>query len=331
MPQNNVTVIIPNYNGLKFLKPCMESLVRQNYAHYEILIMDNASTDGSIEYIRENFPQVNLVCLDKNYGFTGAVNQGIELSETPYFILLNNDTEVDPDFVGELVKAIEKSDRIFSCNAKMINFYDREIMDDAGDLYTIIGWAFQRGTGKSIHEYNKDKNIFSSCAGAAIYRKQVIDEIGALDPAHFAYLEDVDLGYRARIYGYRNTYCASSIVYHVGSGTSGSKYNSFKVKLTARNSIYLNYKNMPILQLIVNFFFLLLGYLVKTLYFAKKGFARDYLEGLREGMVNLDQCNKVKFQMKNLFHYFRIEAELIWNTFIYAADVISRKLKRIKT
>ncbi|SHJ17587.1 glycosyltransferase family 2 protein [Parasporobacterium paucivorans] len=330
MTQPKVTVIIPNYNGLKFLKPCMESLVKQNYPDYEILIMDNASTDGSIEYIREKFPRVNLVCLDKNYGFTGAVNKGIELTESPYFILLNNDTEVEPDFVGELVKAIEKSDKIFSCNSKMINFYDREVMDDAGDLYAIVGWAFQKGTGQSIYKYNKDKSIFSACGGASIYRKKVIDEIGALDPAHFAYLEDVDLGYRAKIYGYRNMYCSKSIVYHVGSGTSGSKYNSFKVKLTARNSIYLNYKNMPIIQLVLNFLFLLLGFAVKALYFKKIGFGRDYLEGLKEGLSGLGNCRKVKFRFKNLFNYVRIEIELIINTFIYVIDVLSRRFKCLK-
>ena len=117
--------------------------------------------------------------------------------------------------------------------------------------------------------YTKDDTVFTACAGAAIYRRSVFDEIGFFDESHFAYLEDIDIGYRAMIYGYKNCFCSSALVYHVGSGTSGSKYNTFKVKLSARNSVWLNYKNMPLLQLILNFLPLLLGYLVKYLFFCK--------------------------------------------------------------
>jgi len=128
------------------------------------------------------------------------------------------------------------------------------------------------------------------------------------------------------IYGYKNRFCASALVYHVGSGTSGSKYNTFKVKLSARNSVWLNYKNMPLLQLILNFIPLLLGYLVKYLFFCKIGFGTDYKNGIKEGIHGLSKCRKVPFRMEHLGSYIRIEFALIRHTFGYAADWLKRKL-----
>ena len=319
-----VTVVIPNYNGMKFIKTCLDSLRNQSYKDFETLVVDNASEDGSYEYMKEHYPEVKLVRLDKNYGFSAAVNKGIDLSETPYVILLNNDTEADENFVLELVNGIEKSDDIFSCSSRMISFHDRNVLDDAGDLYSLVGWGFQRGVGQKVSAYKKDDEVFSACAGAAIYRKKVFDEIGKFDLKHFAYLEDLDVGYRAKIHGYKNMYCAKAIVYHVGSGTSGSKYNSFKVKLAARNNIYLIYKNMPFLQLAINMPFLAVGFFVKYLFFKKIGFANDYKKGFIEGMQTMHRLKKVEYDDKNRSHYIQIEKELIKNTFIYVKDYLER-------
>ena len=248
-----VTIVIPNYNGKHFMEPCLSSLSEQTYKNFHILVVDNASSDGSIEYMEENYPDIELIKLQKNFGFSKAVNIGIQHSRTPYVILLNNDTTVDTRYVEEMVKAIEKSPKIFSVSSKMIQMYHPELIDSAGDLYTLLGWGVCRGCGRPVSNYQKYDEIFTACAGAAIYRRSVFDEIGYFDENHFAYLEDIDIGYRARIYGYYNMYCPTALVYHVGSGTSGSKYNSFKVKLAARNNLYLNYKNMPALQLVLNF------------------------------------------------------------------------------
>lgn len=325
-----VTVVIPNYNGQRFVKDCFDALEKQNYKDFETLVIDNASEDGSYEYIKENYKDVKLVRLKKNYGFSAAVNKGIDLSESPYVILLNNDTEVASDFVGELVKAVEMSDDIFSVSSKMINFNDRTIMDDAGDLYSVFGWGFQQGVGQNTENYTKAMDVFSACAGAAIYRKEVFDEIGKFDLNHFAYLEDMDVGYRARIHGYRNTFCPSAIVYHVGSGTSGSKYNSFKVKLAARNNIYMIYKNMPVLQLIINMPFLCTGFIIKYIFFKKIGFGEDYKEGFKEGMRKMHTLKKVKYQKEFLQNYIEIQKDMIRGTFIYVKDYFSRHME-IKT
>lgn len=321
-----VTIVIPNYNGKHFMEPCLSSLSEQTYKNFHILVVDNASSDGSIEYMEENYPDIELIKLQKNFGFSKAVNIGIQHSRTPYVILLNNDTTVDTRYVEEMVKAIEKSPKIFSVSSKMIQMYHPELIDSAGDLYTLLGWGVCRGCGRPVSNYQKYDEIFTACAGAAIYRRSVFDEIGYFDENHFAYLEDIDIGYRARIYGYYNMYCPTALVYHVGSGTSGSKYNSFKVKLAARNNLYLNYKNMPALQLILNFIPLAIGYFVKYLFFCKIGFGKDYKEGFIEGLQTAKLQKKVKFQFKHLGNYLVIEIDLIKYTFDYIKDWFSRKL-----
>ena len=134
-----------------------------------------------------------------------------------------------------------------------------------------MDWAYARGKGKDIHSFEKEGRIFASCAGAAIYRKKVFEKIGYFDEEHFAYLEDIDVGYRARIFGYENWYVPAALVYHVGSGTSGSRYNQFKTRYSSRNNIYLIYKNMPVLQIILNLPFLVPGFGMKILFFFPEG------------------------------------------------------------
>ena len=323
-----VTIVIPNYNGKHFMEPCLSSLSEQTYKNFHILVVDNASSDGSIEYMEENYPDIELIKLQKNFGFSKAVNIGIQHSRTPYVILLNNDTTVDTRYVEEMVKAIEKSPKIFSVSSKMIQMYHPELIDSAGDLYTLLGWGVCRGCGRPVSNYQKYDEIFTACAGAAIYRRSVFDEIGYFDENHFAYLEDIDIGYRARIYGYYNMYCPTALVYHVGSGTSGSKYNSFKVKLAARNNLYLNYKNMPCLQLIINAIPIAAGIFVKYSFFRKLGFGKDYLEGLKEGIRTAKKCKKVAYRPERLKNYLAIELELLAGTFLYVYEFAVRQIEK---
>ena len=324
-----VTIIIPNYNGKHFMEPCLQSLSEQTCRDFKVLVVDNASSDGSLEYMSEHYPDIEVISLKKNYGFSKAVNVGIEHSTTPYVILLNNDTTVDTHYVEEMIKAIEKSPRIFSVSSKMIQMYHPELIDSAGDLYTLMGWGVCRGTGRPVSNYTKADQIFTACAGAAIYRREVFDEIGYFDEMHFAYLEDLDVGYRARIAGYDNIYCPTAMVYHVGSGTSGSKYNPFKVKLAARNNIYLNYKNMPLLQLAVNLVPILLGMGLKYMFFKKKGFGRDYAAGVKEGLATAKRCRKVPYNRERLKNYLAIEWELITGTLIYVYEFAARQIAKL--
>lgn len=316
----NVSIVIPNYNGIKFIKNCLDSLVTQTEKDFEIIVIDNASTDGSAELVQNTFDYVKLIKLDKNYGFCKAVNEGIKASIAKYVILLNNDTEVKESFVEELLRVMEKSDRIFSCSAKMLQLYNKKLIDDAGDYYCALGWAFARGKSKPATRFDNNNEIFAACAGAAIYRKVIFEEIGYFDEEHFAYLEDIDIGYRARIHGYKNMYAADAIVHHAGSGVSGSAHNEFKVRLASKNSIYLIHKNMPFLQILLNLPFLIIGFLIKTLFFAKKGLGTTYVLGLKKGLQLSMKSKKVRFRMKNLGNYVIIQLELwinIIRRFVY--------------
>ncbi len=307
-----VSIVIPNYNGKHFLEDCLKAVFVQNIDHMEVIVVDNGSTDGSLEYLN-TYPGVRVLAMDKNYGFCGAVNAGIKAAESDYVILLNNDTEVEPDFAKELLAVIKSDEEIFSCSSKMVQYHDRTRIDDAGDYYCALGWAFGRGKGGSVEHYDQPADIFASCAGAAIYRKKMFDILGYFDEKHFAYLEDIDVGYRARIHGYRNVYVPKAVVYHVGSGFSGSAHNAFKVKLSSRNSVYLAYKNMPFLQIILNSPFLVLGHFVKWLFFLRKGLGREYVSGVKEGFGLCRKENKVRFMWKNLPNYIVIQLELWLN------------------
>lgn len=321
------TIIIPNYNGLKFMEPCMAALERQTCRDFDILVVDNGSTDGSVEWLKER--EIPAVFLPENTGFSGAVNVGIRAARTPYVILLNNDTEAEPGYVEELVRAIEASPKIFSVSPRMVQLCHRDLMDDAGDMYSIMGWAYQRGVGQEVERYNRPCHIFSACAGAAIYRREIFDEIGYFDEMHFAYLEDIDVGYRAKIAGYYNRYCPQAVVYHVGSGTSGSKYNSFKVKLAARNNVYLNYKNMPALQLLANSLPICMGIIGKYFFFKKIGFEKDYTAGVLEGLRTARSTRKVPYKKENLVNYLAIEWELIYGAALYIYEFSRRQVRKV--
>lgn len=312
------TIVIPNYNGIKYIEDCLKSVFSQTISSFDVIVVDNASKDNSLLWIKEHYPQIQIIENNENLGFSEAVNQGIKASKTPYIILLNNDTVIEKDFVHQLEKAVEESEDIFSASAKMISLHQKEIMDDAGDYYCALGWAYAYGKGKSSELYNKKRNIFASCGGAAIYRREIFDKIGYFDELHFAYLEDIDIGYRAKIFGYRNVYAPNAIVYHAGSAVSGSRYNEFKVNLSSKNSIYLIYKNMPLFQIFLNLPILLLGFLIKTLFFVKKGLGRIYIRGLCNGiklcLSKEGRNHKIYFKSSRTLCYLRIEVELLFNT-----------------
>ena len=291
-------------------------------------MVDNGSTDGSVEWLKEH--RVPSIFLKENTGFSGAVNTGIRAADTPYVLLLNNDTRVEPGFVAAMERAMEQSPKIFSVSSRMIQMYHPELLDDAGDMYSILGWAYQRGVGRSVNLYQKSCRVFSACAGAAIYRRAVFDEIGLFDELHFAYLEDIDVGWRAKLYGYDNVYCPDAAVYHVGSGTSGSRYNSFKVRLAARNCIYLNYKNMPGWQILLNAPFLLAGIFVKYLFFVKNGFGGDYVSGLKEGIRTRKQCRRVPGLLKRFGAELKVQFEMICGTGLYVYEFLRRQAAKRK-
>lgn len=317
-----VTVVIPNYNGIKYLEACMNSLRDQREAPaFEVLVVDNGSTDGSVAYLEQHFPEVRVIKLSTNTGFCHAVNVGIRESRSPYVLLLNNDTKADSFFIKYLYEAVSagKDNRIFSVSACMLMWQDEAKVDGAGDLYNILGWAFARGKGRDASKYDKSVSIFSACGGAAIYSRRVLEQIGLFDEEHFAYLEDLDLGYRAKIHGYRNLYEPRARVVHFGSATTGSRYNAWKTEISAANSVYVIFKNMPFLQWMFNVPFLLLGKIVKYGFFCRKGLGMAYLRGLCKGLKKCfgkqGRSHIVWFSPKHMKQYFLIQLELFANVY----------------
>ncbi len=318
-----ITVVIPNYNGKKYLSDCLWALQQQeeDTPAFQILVVDNGSGDGSVPFLQElqkEYHNLELMLLEENTGFCGAVNRGIAASETPYVILLNNDTKVKTRFIKELHRAIQKDADIFSVSSKMLMWDRPDLIDDAGDRYCVLGWAYSRGKGKEAALYNSSKEVFAACGGAAIYRKAIFEEIGLFDELHFAYLEDIDIGYRARIHGYRNYYEPAAEVLHFGSASTGSRYNEWKTQLASANSVYMIAKNMPLLQWVINIPFLLAGFFLKFLFFCKKKMGILYLQGLWKGLKRSvskeGRSHKVPFRWQNLGNYFAIQIQLYVNT-----------------
>ena len=333
---SKITVVIPNYNGIKYLENCLRSLYRQENGtpSFEVLAVDNGSGDGSIERAKAfveqtegrnareiaqtNRIRTRFLCLEENTGFCHAVNVGIQNSQAPYVILLNNDTKVRPGFVKHLYRAIERHPKAFAVSAKMLMWDRPDLVDDAGDLYNVLGWAYAIGKGRPAAAYNRPRRIFAACGGAAIYRRSILDEIGLFDERHFAYLEDIDIGYRAQLYGYYSLYEPHAQVLHFGSASTGSRYNPLKTRLAAANNVYLIYKNMPLPQLVWNLPFLTIGFLIKWLFFCKKKMGRVYLAGLRDGFGKCigreGYAHKIQIRKTNLLNCLKIQFILYWNT-----------------
>ena len=311
-----ISVVTPNYNGERFLKTFFESLNDDSELIGEVIIIDNGSSDNSKEYIKNNafnFP-VKLIENSQNFGFAPAVNQGILNAKYEYIFSLNNDTEVKKGSIRQMVDLISSSKDIFSVQAKMLQYDNKDLIDDVGDEYNLLAWTKKTGENHKSDEYLEVKEIFSSCAGAALYRKSLLEELGMFDDNFFAYMEDVDLAIRSRINGYHNLLCPQAIVYHIGSATSGSRHNEFKVRLAARNNVWVVYKNIPIPLKITNFIFLFFGFLIKYLFFVKKGFGSIYLEGIKEGLSTRNKIEKTEFKSENIKNYLKIEYRLIINT-----------------
>lgn len=312
-----VTVVVPNWNGKEYLKKCLDSLRVQEY-DFDLIVVDNGSADESVSMVQAEYPEAKLITFAENTGFCHACNAGMKAADTPYVILLNNDTEVLPGFVENLVKAIEADENIFSVSSRMLQIQDNDKLDDAGDRYTVLGWAYARGKDKAAEAYDKPCSVFAACGGASVYRKSVLEKIGYLDENHFAYMEDIDLGYRARIYGYQNRYEPSAKVIHAGSASSGSRYNEFKTKLASANNAYMVLKNMPLLQLLLNLPFLLVGFVVKALFFARKKmgilYVKSYFTGIKKAWSKEGRDCKVPFSFKNLTNYIKIQFYLYADT-----------------
>lgn len=221
MKKVKASVIIPNWNGEDLLKDCLESLKNQTYKDFEIVLVDNGSTDNSLEYVRNNFPWVKIITLQKNFGFARAINEGVKASTAKFTVFLNNDTLVDKDWLKNLIFSAESHPEAISVNSKLLSFYDRKIIDGVGILINEVGQARSIGwQEKDSDQYNKEFYIFGATGGASLFRRKDFIKVGMFDEKYFMYSEEVDFAFRAQFLGYKSIYCPKAVVYHKHKATA---------------------------------------------------------------------------------------------------------------
>ena len=243
---SRVTVVVPNWNTRKFLHPCLTSLRHQTFKDFETILVDSGSADDSVAFVADNFPEVRVVALGENRGFSGAVNAGIEASRSELVVLLNNDTEQDPGWLAALVRAADGHREAGSFSSKLVDFRDRRLLDGAGDALRRSGLPYRLGHGERDRgQYDEPAPVFGACAAAALYRRAMLDDVGLFDEDFFAYCEDGDLSFRAQLAGYGCLYVPEAVVYHVGGASTGGKRSPTATRLGTRNSLSLLVKNLP--------------------------------------------------------------------------------------
>jgi GT2 family glycosyltransferase len=236
------SIIIPNWNGARHLPTCLNSLRQQTFKDFEVIVADNDSHDESRPLLAEQYPEVRVVALDKNYGFTGACNAGLEAAQGTIKILLNNDTECPPTWLAEVLAAFDRHPEAGLIASKMLLFDQRDTFHTAGDYYRKDGIPGNRGVWqKDVGQYHEGP-VFSACGGSAAYRASMLAQIGLLDSDFFFSCEDVDMAWRAQLQGWQAVFAPQAVVYHRLSATGAGPTASYH---DGRNFIYILVKDVP--------------------------------------------------------------------------------------
>ena len=239
-----VSIIIPNWNGKKYLRDCLEAVRAQTYRDFEVLLVDNASSDPSLEYVKTFFPEIRVIPLSENRGFSGAANEGIKRAKGQFVALLNNDAFPEENWLKALVEGIQEAPDIGICASKILRMTEAMRIETAGDGYTRFGVACRRGWNRNGHHFERRQFVFGACAAAALYRKTMLQEIGDFDEDMFFSYEDVDLSFRAQLANYRCRYVPEAVVYHLGGGTMKGR-SALARYYGQRNLEFVFFKNMP--------------------------------------------------------------------------------------
>jgi GT2 family glycosyltransferase len=240
-----VSVVIPNWNGERWLDPCLRSLERQRFRDFEILVVDNGSSDGSHAVVERCCPEARWVGLPRNRGFAAAANAGIRAARGELIALLNNDTEAEPGWLEALVAGLDRRPEMTFAASRIRDAAERTRIDGAGDAMNWYAMPFKIGAGETDDgRFDVEREVFGACAAAALYRRSLFAEIGGFEESFFAYIEDVDLSFRARLAGHRCLYVPAAILYHIGSATAG-RDSAFALRLATRNQLLLVVRNFP--------------------------------------------------------------------------------------
>ena len=245
--QPGLTVVVLTYNRRELLDVVLTSLADQRYSDLAMVVVDNGSSDDTLQWLHACWPQVDVVALPRNVGVTAALNVGLRATRSEFVGLLNNDMELHPDCLGELLAALRTHPEAGSAAPKLLSFHDRQVIDGAGDTFHWAGTGWRRGHGeRDIGQYEQPQPIFGACGGATVYRRAALDTVGLLDEDFFAFYEDVDWSFRAQLAGFGCRYVPSAIAYHVGSATLGKGQTDFTRYHIWRNGIWVVLKDYPL-------------------------------------------------------------------------------------
>jgi hypothetical protein len=265
---------MPNYNGRPLLEAMLGSLERQTLAPGAVVVVDDCSQDDSVDYLHTHWPQVRVVRLPAQGGVTAALNACLAAADTELVGLFNNDMELAPECLAELVAEIDRHPRVGSVTPKMLDFADRAVLDGAGDALSWRGGGRRRGhQERDVGQYDRAEEVFGPCGGAALFRRSALDVVGGFDEAYFAYYEDIDWAFRAQLLGFRCRYVPDAVLYHRGSATLGRGMSEFNGYHLWRNPIWLIAKCYPA------------GALARHLPSLLRGQAGNFYTALRERML----------------------------------------------
>jgi hypothetical protein len=244
---------VPTYNGRKLLEVIVPSLMAQSHTDFELIVVDDASSDDSRSYLAEHWPQARVIANRQNVGVAAAINLGVAAAQGDYVALLNNDLELDPGWLHELVSVLDRHPEAGTASCKLLNYWRRNELDGAGDIFCLDGTAYRRGHGDADRgQYELEQDVFAPTAGAGLYRSAALSEVGPFDESFFMYFEDVDWGLRAQLLGYRCLYVPSAIAYHMGGETTAGESNPRYFVLQRRNLLAVLIKDAPALFLLQN-------------------------------------------------------------------------------
>ncbi len=282
-----VAVVIVNWNGLMFLPACLLALSRQTHPNVEIVVVDNASTDGSVAYLEQHHPHIQIIRNARNVGFAAACNQGIQATSAGLIALLNNDAVAHPQWLAAMV-AMMVDPAVGMCACRMLSMHDADVIDSTGIAVDRLGYAWGIGGGLQDRpeNYPAPYQLLGPSGGAGLYRRRMLDDIGLFDEDFFAYLEDVDLAWRAQWAGWQCRFAADAIVFHVHSATT-AQIPHLKSRLLARNRIWMIAKNYPARFLLAYLPLLILSEAGALMHLARRGRLRSSLRGRLEAIQRI--------------------------------------------
>jgi len=242
---------ILNYGGRPLLDEALHSVTRQDFADYEVVVVDNGSADDSVGWLREHWPQARVVALEHNVGVTAALNVMVQAAGDAEFVaLLNNDVELDPSWLAHLVETLRAHPQAAAAAGKLLRHSDRSVVDRVGDELQWSSACFGRGAGQADRgQFEDPGEVFSAGGAAALYRAAALREVGPFDERFFAYLEDIDWGFRARLAGWGARYDPRALGLHHGGATLG-EISPFSMYHLRRNQVWLVVKNYPLASLV---------------------------------------------------------------------------------